>query len=165
MQGMKKEKNSAKKRTKGKSFSVRQTGLAYKNGFYLETAWILSLMFEQKAKSVLKKIEHAQTVQAYSFEQCIKRIKFHHQSGRIPLPEKHLTLELIEEMRAWKNNRNTMLKDMVNVHVSLNRMERLASDGIALYKKWTSSMKQVKKILKNHGIAKNSNQITGPDEE
>jgi hypothetical protein len=148
---MKKEKRSAKKKKKGKSFSVSQTGLAFKNEFYLETIWILSLMFEQKAKSVLKKTEQAQTVQAYSFEQCIKRIKYHHLSGRIPQIERHLNLDLIEEMRTWKNNRNIMLKDMVNVHVSQKRMERLASEGITLYKKWTSSLKQVKKMLKNPG--------------
>jgi hypothetical protein len=146
---MKKEKRTTKKSKKGRSFSASEAGLAFKHGFYLETAWILSLIFEKKAKSLLKKIEHVHPLQGYSFEQTIKRIKYHHQAGRVPQLEKHLDLGLIEEMRNWKNTRNTMLKDMVYVHVSHKRMERLASNGIALYKNWNRSLKRVKTVMKN----------------
>jgi hypothetical protein len=51
-------------------------------------------------------------------------------------------------MRNWKNARNTMLKDMIDIHVSNQRMERLASEGIALYKKWNKSLKSVKREMK-----------------
>jgi hypothetical protein len=148
---MKRKKNGARKKGKDGCCSVSRAGLAYKQGFYLETAWILSQMFEKKTKSILKKFETTQTMQGYSFEQSIKRIKYHHLAGKVPQLITYLDLGLIEEMRNWKNTRNTMLKDMVSVHVSKNRMERLASEGITLYKRWNKSVKQVKAELKNPG--------------
>ncbi|MEI7500133.1 MAG: hypothetical protein WCK84_06740 [Bacteroidota bacterium] len=146
---MKKGKKVVGKNKRENSFSTGKAGLAVKHGFYLETAWILSSIFEKKTKSFLRRIESASNLKAYSFEQTIKRLKYHHQGGRVPLLEKYLDLALIEEMRNWKNSRNTMLKDMVNVHVSRNRMERLALEGIVLYKKWNKSLKQVKAEMKN----------------
>ncbi len=140
-----------KKRIKDGTVSVSDAGLAYKNGFYLETAWILSQLFERKAKSVLKRIESDQTTNSYSFDQCIKRIKYHHQAGRIPQVETFIDAGLIDGMRNWKNSRNSMLRDMITIHVSPGRMERLASEGIALYKTWNKSMKTVKNALDNPG--------------
>ena len=148
---MKKGKKSTKKSKKENKFSVTFAGLAYKHGFYLETAWILSLIFEKKAKSFLKRIEGASNVHGYSFEQSIKRVKYHHQAGHIPGLEMQLDLGVIEEMRNWKNARNTMLKDMATIHVSQQRMERLALTGITLYKKWNQSLKNVKRAMKNPG--------------
>lgn len=159
---MKRKKHVAKKDPKESTYSAGKAGLAFKHGFYLETAWILSAIFEKKSKSLLKKLEPRQLLQGYSFEQSIKRIKYHHLSGRVPQLELHLDLNLIEAMRSWKNSRNTMLKDMVTVHVSINRMERLASEGILLYKRWNKSLKLIKTELKKseiHKIPKGKTQI------
>jgi len=144
---MKKQKKNSKREVLGKSFSTTRAGLAFKHGFYLETAWILSLLCEKKARNLLKKIEQGHTVQGYSFEQSIKRIKYHHQSGRIPSLVKHMETGLIDEMREWKNFRNAILRDMVNVHISPKRLERLASEGITIYKKWNMSLKRIKNEL------------------
>jgi hypothetical protein len=140
------KKTSAAKKAKGYTAGI--AGLAFKHGFYLETSWILSLIFEKKAKNLLKQIEGVAHVKGYSFEQSIKRIKYHHQGGRMNELEMHLDLGLIDSMRNWKNTRNTMLKDMIDIHVSNQRMERLASEGIALYKKWNKSLKSVKREMK-----------------
>ena len=157
---MKKGKKT-KTHKKENKFSVTIAGLAFKNGFYLETVWILSLIFEKKAKSVLKLIDSASDVNGYSFEQSIKRVKYHHQAGHTPGLEMYLDPGVIDEMRNWKNNRNTMLKDMVSVHVSQQRMERLALEGITLYKKWNKSLKNAKKEMKIHGNQGNK-QETAP---
>lgn len=149
---MKRKKHVAKKELKECNYSAAKAGLAFKHGFYLETAWILSAIFEKKSKSLLKRLETRQVLQSYSFEQSIKRIKYHHLSGRVPQLKLYLDLNLIEEMRNWKNSRNTMLKDMVSVHVSIKRMERLASEGIVLYKRWNKSLKLIKTDLKKTKI-------------
>lgn len=145
---MKRKKKGAKKDPDQKIYSASKAGLAYKHGFYLETSWILSRMMEKKTKSLLIKLETRQPLQSYSFEQCIKRIKYHHLTAKVPQLGMNLELGLIDEMRNWKNNRNTMLKDMVIVHVSEQRMERLASEGIALYKRWNKSIKHVRTAMK-----------------
>lgn len=160
---MKRKKIKAEKKVNGKKL-VEKAGLAIKHEFYLDTTWILSLVFEKKAKNFLKQIEGVSNLKGYTFEQSIKRIKYHHQGGSVPQLEKHLDLGLIEEMRNWKNTRNTMLKDMVNVHVSQNRMQRLAEEGITLYKKWNRSLKNVKSEIKksdHHAWQKETSQ---PDE-
>ncbi len=146
---MKRKKKGAKKDQENKIYAASKAGRAYKQGFYLETSWILSRMIEKKNKSLLIKIETRQPLQSYSLEQSIKRIKYHHLAGRVPQLVRNLELGLIDEMRNWKNRRNTMLKDMLSVHVSENRMERLAYEGIALYKRWNRSIKHVKTEMKN----------------
>ena len=162
---MKRKKHVAKRGREEGNYSASAAGLAFKHGFYLETAWILSVIFEKKSKSLLKKLEPRHLLPGYSFEQSIKRIKYHHLSGRVPQLGLHLELNLIEEMRSWKNSRNTMLKDMVSVHVSKNRMERLASEGIALYKRWNKSLKLIKTEMKKSTIHKIQKGNTQFDEE
>ncbi|MEI6684460.1 MAG: hypothetical protein WCO44_17690 [Bacteroidota bacterium] len=141
----------SKKEKNGGVVSASDAGLAFKHGFYLETVWILSQLFERKVKRVLKRIDNEQVTEGYSFEQCLKRIKYLHQSGRVPQLETFLDAGLIDGMRNWKNNRNAMLKDMITIHVTSGRMERLASEGISLYKTWSKSLKTVKKALDNPG--------------
>ena len=148
---MKPGRQKTKKGKKVGVFSVSDAGLAFKHEFYLETAWILSLLFERKAKNVLKIIEADPKTANYSFEQSINRIKHHHQAGRVPQLSEFLLPGLIDEMRNWKTSRNAMLKDMTTIHVSQQRMERLASEGISLYKKWNKSLKMVKNGIKNPG--------------
>lgn len=162
---MKRKKQVAKKSREESVYSPSQAGLAFKHGFYLETAWILSVIFEKKTKSLLKKLEQAQPLQGYSFEQSIKRIKYHYLAGKVPQLEMHLDLGLIDEMRSWKNNRNTLLKDMVSVHVSRTRMERLASEGIVLYKRWNKSLKRVKTEMKNTRVPSKIKEISQVDEK
>ncbi len=163
--GMKSGKQKINKGKKEGILSVSNAGLAFKHGFYLETTWILSLLFERKAKNLLKRIENDPKTNGYSFEQSIKRIKYHHQAGRVPQLEEFLDLVLIEEMRNWKNCRNTMLKDMVTIHVSQTRMERLASAGILLYKNWNKSLKNVKNKMNNPGNQYNHQVNDTVDEE
>ena len=152
---MKSAKKKSKKGKKKGLLSLSEAGLAFKHGFYLETAWILSILFERKAKNVLKQIEPGPTPINYSFEQSIKRLKYHHQAGCVPQLQKFLDLSLIDEMRNWKNTRNIMLKDMTTIHVSRQRMERLASEGITLYKKWNKSLKNVRNELQSPGSQMN----------
>ena len=148
---MKAGKKKPGKDNKEENLSEHGAGLAFKHGFYLETAWILSALFEKKAKNVLKLIEDDPKTGNYSFEQSIKRIKYHHQTGRVPQLGEFLDPGLIDRMRLWKNNRNSMLTDMITIHVSQQRMERLAMEGISLYKKWSKSLKNVKNEMKNPG--------------
>ncbi|MEI7661841.1 MAG: hypothetical protein WCK34_06580 [Bacteroidota bacterium] len=161
---MKPGKQKSKKGKKENVISVGNAGLASKHGFYLETAWILSLLFEKKAKNVLKIIEADPKTAGYSFEQSINRIKHHHQSGHVRQLTEFLAPALIDEMRTWKNSRNSMLRDMTTIHVSRQRMERLASEGISLYKRWNKSLKIVKNGMKNPGST-TYNPINNPVDE
>jgi len=128
---------------------VVDAGLAFKHGFYLETGWILSLLFEKKAKNLLRRIENEPRSAGYSFEQSIRRMKYLYRAGCVPQLNEFLDKGLIDEMWHWKKTRNSMLKDMMTSRVSQPRMERVASEAISLYKKWNRGLKIVRDALKN----------------
>jgi hypothetical protein len=124
---------------------LERAGVALKNDFFMEAFWILSFVFERRIKRLIIKLEGKQKSTGYTFEQSIKRLKFLHISGIDPGFSAHFNLELIDKMRHWKNQRNTILKDMLEVHVSQARMERLAYDGIQLFKEWSKMSKSYRK--------------------
>jgi hypothetical protein len=139
---MKKNKKEQKKRKTDGNKLLRKAGVAIQNEFYLEASWILSILIEKKLKKVLGKIENHRPGAGYSLEQSVKRVKYLHLSGRHPQFSGNFDLRLIDEIRNWKNQRNIILKDMQDVHVSQARMERLALEGIRLLKEWNRAAKK-----------------------
>ena len=141
---MKKDKKKLKKRQESGKKMLQETGLAMKHEFYLEASWILSSILEKKLKKMLEKIENVSPGAGYSFEQSIKRIKHLHLVKKHPLFSDHFEVGLIDEIRNWKNQRNTILKDMLEVHVSKARLERLALEGTRLLKEWNMAQRKFK---------------------
>ena len=141
---MKKKKKVVKKRKKDGKKLVEKAGLAIKNEFYLEASWILSSIIEKKMKDLLAKLENHKPGTGFSLEQCIKRVKYLHLTSKFPLLTAHFTISFIDELRNWKNQRNTIMKDMLVVHVSKIRMERMALDGIRLLKELNAAHKKFK---------------------
>ena len=132
-----------KKKKDGKKL-VEKAGLAIKNEFYLEASWILSSIIEKKVKDLLYKLENHKPGMGFTLEQSIKRVKYLHLSSKHPLLTAHFTVKFVDELRNWKNQRNNIMKDMLDVHVSKERMERLAMDGIRLLKELNSAHKKFK---------------------
>jgi hypothetical protein len=141
---MKKKKKVVKKKKKEGKKLVEKAGLAIKNEFYLEASWLLSSIIEKKVKDLLGKLEDHKPGNGYTLEQSIKRVKYLHLSSKSPLLTAHFTVKFIDELRNWKNQRNNIMKDMLDVHVSKARLERLAMDGIRLLKELNASNKKFK---------------------
>ena len=141
---MKKKKKAVNKKKKEGKKLVEKAGLAIKNEFYLEASWILSAIIEKKVKNLLDKLENHKPGTGFTLEQSIKRVKYLHLNSKHPLLNAHFTVKFIDELRNWKNQRNTIMKDMLDVHVSKARMERLAMDGIRLLKELNASNKKFK---------------------
>jgi len=152
---MKKKKKVVKKRKKDGKKLVEKAGLAIKNEFYLEASWILSSIIEKKVKDLLEKIEGHKPGAGYTLEQSIKRVKYLHLTSKHPLLTLHFTIKFIDELRNWKNQRNTIMKDLLEVHVSKARMERLAMDGIRLLKEFNSAHKTFKSEYINSDLVSN----------
>ncbi len=142
--GMKKTKKSAAKAEHSNKKSIQQAKLAVKNKFYLEASWLISSLLESRLKNLLRIADHHQPSAGFTLEQSIKRVKF------LLLTSENATLTgafdvgLIDEIRNWKNQRNTILKDMLDVHVSQSRLERLSLDGMRLSRDWKKAAKQFK---------------------
>jgi len=147
----KKTKISEKQPKQGKKM-VEKAGRAMKEGFYLEAAWILSAIFENKIRNLFWKLENQKPGAGLSLEQCIKRLKYMHVTGKYPLLTTHISIRLVDEIRNWKNQRNTIMKDMLHVHVSMVRVEKLSLEGIELLKKWNLAGKKIKDELKKSNL-------------
>jgi hypothetical protein len=138
-----KKKKRGNKGKKGKDLTT-QAGLAIKNQFFTEAIWIISEILEKRLKNLLVKTDEQKPGAGFTLEQCIKRIKHLHVSDKSEVLRNFFDLKLIEKTMTWKNQRNTLVKDMLNVHVSMPRKEALAIDGVRLLKEWNKANKNFK---------------------
>ena len=144
---MKKDKKVPEKQKRDGKKMLHKAELAIRSEFYLEASWILSSLLERKLKKMVENIENISTGNGFSLEQSIKRIKHLHSISKSPLFSARFEVGLIDDIRGWKNQRNTILKDMQDVHVSQARLQRLAGEGMTLLKRWNSSNKKFKTEL------------------
>jgi hypothetical protein len=143
-----KRKKSKTARKKGGTKLIEKAGLAVKHEFYLEASWILSALFERKLHKVLDMIQPPSQSRGLTFEQSIKRVKYWLLSSKYPDLSTHFKVGLIDDVRNWKNQRNDILKDMPDIHVSKARLEKLATEGVKLYKLLNKAVKSVKSAAK-----------------
>lgn len=143
---MKKEKKSPKKTIKS---LLPRAGAAFKNEFFLESSLIISSILETRLRTLITRVEHANPGTGFNLEQCLKRVKYLHLAGNDQILCKNIEIRLIDNLRLWKNQRNAILKDLAEIHVSRRRIENLAMDGIKLLKEFTLAYKGFKKDWKN----------------
>lgn len=129
-------------------------GSAMKSGFYTEAIWILSAIMENRLKKLIIITEGKNPGSASGIEQHLKRIKLLQSREQYSLLKSHFPPALIKSLRSWKNNRNIMMKDMLEMHVSWERRERQAKQGIGL-------LKEMNKVYKHYKLAVNAPPDTG----
>jgi hypothetical protein len=127
---------------------VPRAGVALKNEFYFETSIILSTLFESRLKNLITRVEKVNPGFGFGLDRCIKRVKYLIVRNPGSLIAKYFDLQLVDSLRAWKNHRNGILKDMLTVHVSDNRMKKLAQEGVVLFQELNEANKQFKKEWK-----------------
>jgi hypothetical protein len=143
---MKKGKKAPGKNVKS---LIPRAEAAFKNEFYLESSILISSFLEARLRTLITRVEHANPGIGFNLEQCLKRVKYLHLSGKDQLLCKSIEIRLIDDMRLWKNQRNAILKDLAEIHVSGKRVENLAQDGIRLLKEFTIAYKGFKREWKN----------------
>jgi hypothetical protein len=139
---MKKKKQRSKKKVRKQL--IPKAGLALKNEFYLEASWIISTMIETKLRTLITRVEKENPGLGFGLEKSIKRLKYHLIRKNHPLLTKHFEIRLIDELRAWKNSRNSVYKDMAEIHVSKARLQKMAEEGIVLLQELNSLAKKFK---------------------
>jgi len=136
---------------------VPRAGVALKNEFYFEASIILSSLFESRLKNLITRVEKVNPGFGFGLDRCIKRVKYLIIRNPGSLIAKYFDLQLVDSLRAWKNHRNGILKDMVTVHVSSNRMKNLAQDGVVLFQELNDANKRFKKEWKKELVKGVSN--------
>jgi hypothetical protein len=61
---------------------------------------------------------------------------------------KNLEIRLIDDLRIWKNKRNSIYQDMTVIHVSPARIRRMVEEGIVLHQELNNAFKNFKKACK-----------------
>jgi predicted lipase len=145
MKNKKKSPGTSKKEIKN---MMLRAGFALKHEYFLEASWIISAILEKRVKYILEKVEPQKSGILCTFDQDIKRIKHLRLTANQPMLTDHFTIQMIDALRIWKNQRNEVMKDMLVRHITKERMERLANDGIRILKEWNASVKAVKSALK-----------------
>ncbi|MCX6277634.1 MAG: hypothetical protein NT004_06030 [Bacteroidetes bacterium] len=141
---MKTKKNKTEKEKASAKKLVEKAGLAIKHEFYLEASWLLSSILERKIGKIREKLEPQDRGYVLTFEQSIRRLKQLHVSLAFPELNANLELTLIDQIRNWKNKRNQVLKTLAEGNVTNDRLERLAKEGIQLYKELNKAAKPLK---------------------
>jgi len=121
-------------------------GRAMKNGFYMETIWILSEIMEERLKKIIIITEGSGLPSSSGLEQYLKRVKLILSREQYAHLNTIFPSGLITSLRSWKNNRNTLMKNMLEMHVSRERKERLAKEGIDF-------LKELNKVYKHYKLA------------
>jgi hypothetical protein len=85
-------------------------------------------------------------------DKCLRRFKGLHIKGSHPLLVKHFEIRLIDDLRVWKNRRNSIYQDMTIIHVRPGRIKRMVEEGIVLHQELNSALKNFKKDLKQVSI-------------
>ncbi|HPT09479.1 MAG TPA: hypothetical protein PL087_03630 [Bacteroidales bacterium] len=145
---MKKTKRSPRKSKETGKKLIDHANRAIRQEFYLEAALILSDVFEKRIRYLLVRSGQPKTTTGNSLEHAVKRLKYVHLTHQLPELNAHLPVVLIDAIRGWKNQRNNILKDLMDIHVSETRLKSLAVNGMTLLKEFNQSVKKVKSALK-----------------
>ena len=108
---------------------------ALNSEFYYEAIFIEYAIIEDRTDSILR---HANiTIEENSLNNKLKAIKFN-RLFKDKYIKNHLTFELIEQVRIWKNKRNNLIHDLINLSYSNEEIKNIALEG-----------KEIVKILSN----------------
>ena len=124
---------------------VPMASMALKHEFYCEAVIIVSRIMEARLKSIITRIDKSNPGTAFTLEPCIKRVKYLVVNSKDPLLMEHFDVPYLDELRVWKNHRNSIFKTLPETHVSKYRMEKLAKDGFDLLSRMIVSYKKFKK--------------------
>ena len=144
---------------------IPKAGLALKNGFYLEASWILSAIIEVKLRKVLFLITNENQGLSVGLHRCLLRIKSLQLKGSHPLLGKNMEIRLIDDLRIWKNKRNSIYQDMTVIHVRQARIRRMVEEGIVLHQELNNAYRNFKKdwkqvLVKNNALPVKLNEQT-----
>lgn len=142
-------KKGKKRSPAGAGILAARASDAFNKGYVLECLLILSNVMEARLKRLISRVEGAGPVTAMNLDQCLKRVKYLHLHGEGGAPlSTHFTIDFFDRLRGWKNQRNAIYKDLTVIHVSVQRIERLAKEGLAIEKELTRQYKAFRKSLK-----------------
>ena len=119
--------------------------------FYYESIFIIYAILEDRTESLLK---HAHIIilkndnQKLSLSEKLDKIRNCDQF-KDEYIKKHLTSEMINQIYEWKNKRNLLMHNLINLEYCNSEIEELALDGYELIKQLNNKSTLVNKYNDN----------------
>lgn len=144
------------KKKKQNQYAILMSKLkkATDNEFYYEAIFIEYAIFEDRTESILR---HANInyknndKKGYSLKLSEKLNKINSRKEfQDKYIKKHMTQELIEKIKNWKNERDKLIHDLVKNTYDLESLKNIALDGECLVKRFASKSQLVNKYLENN---------------
>ena len=105
---------------------------ALKSEFYYEAIFIEYAIIEDRTDSILR---HANvTIDKPTLNNKIKAIKIN-RVFKNEYVTKHLSLDLLDSIKQWKNKRNALIHDLINLSYSNEDIKKIALEGQQIVKK------------------------------
>lgn len=139
-----KEGQTKKSRRQGSKKLLEKAGKAMKQDFFLETIFILSELFTNKLAKVSEITETGASHGPLPLDKRISHL-IRLSEGGFPEGIPHgIPLELLTEIRSWKNMRNELYRDLPVRKVTSERMKRQALEGIRLYNELNTAFRALR---------------------
>lgn len=127
---------------------------ALNSEFYYEAIFIEFAIMEDRTDSILK---HANvTIDNPTLNNKIKFIKFN-RAFKDKYIKKHLSYELLDKVKEWKNKRNDLIHDLVTIPYSNEDIKNIALDGKEIVKKLSGKSTLVNNYLDKLQVKENHN--------
>lgn len=122
------------------------------DNFYYESIFIIFAVLEDRTESLLKHahiniIKHDN--QKLSLSEKLDKIK-NSEIFKDEYIKKHLTNEMINQIYEWKNKRNLLMHNLINLEYCNSEIEELALDGYELIKKLNNKSTLINKHNDNY---------------
>lgn len=117
---------------------------ALNSKFYYEAIFIEYAIMEDRTDSILR---HAKiNIENPSLNNKVKALKFNC-AFKDEYIKKHLTFELLDNVKEWKNKRNALIHDLVIIPYSNEDIKNIALEGKEIVKKLSNKATLVNKYL------------------
>ena len=101
---------------------------AIANHFYLEAVFIEYAVIEDRTESILR---HAGVFNPDNHNTLFRKLNRIADITKVKktLLRKYITIETITDIKAWKNDRNRLIHDLLNQTITTQEFEQIAEDG------------------------------------
>lgn len=124
---------------------------ALNSEFYYEAIFIEYAIMEDRTDSILR---HANVIiNEPTLNNKIKAIKFN-RAFKDEYIKKHLTFELLDSVKQWKNKRNELIHDLVTISYSNEEIKKFALEGKEIVKKLSNKSTLVNNYFDKNNIKK-----------
>ncbi|MCG9879644.1 MAG: hypothetical protein MH472_03505 [Bacteroidia bacterium] len=139
-----------RKTDKGTRFKtlISKADYALETEFFLEASAICYAVIEERLRSILIKTLNREIGEKHKIDSCVKQIKKLRRTE--PLIAKYYTVDFMNEINLWKNERNDITHELIEYEVDEIKLEQNAKKGRKILRVLNATIMRWKKEFKSN---------------